>query len=159
MELYRHRSDREHAPGLFRSAGYTVGEALMLNNIGWFHGLLGDHEQARAYSQRSLTLSAELGYRRNEGFAGDSLGYAEHTLGNAAVASYQRAIGIFRELGDRYHEANTLSHLGDTHRAAGAPPSARDAWQQAFAILDDIGHADAEKVRAMLADLPPSVAE
>jgi len=188
MELYRHRSDRvgagkahvlialvaegegrfadalgdcEHALDLFRGADYTVGEALTLNNIGWFHGLLGDHEQARVYSQRSLTLSAELGYRRNEGFAGDSLGYAEHALGNAAAAvtSYQRAIGIFRELGDRYHEANTLSHLGDTHRAAGEPPSAREAWQQAFAILDDIGHADAEKVRAKLADLPPSVAE
>jgi tetratricopeptide (TPR) repeat protein/transcriptional regulator with XRE-family HTH domain len=180
LELYRHLGDRvgagkahvlialvaegqrrfadalddcEQALPLFRDAGYTMGEALTLNNIGWFHGLLGEHEQARAYSQRSLTLSAELGYRRNEGFAEDSLGYAEHALGNftGAVACYQRAISIFRELGDRYHEANTLSHLGDTHQAAGELPRARQAWQQAITTLEDLSHPDTEEVRARLA--------
>lgn len=85
--------------------------------------------------------------------AEDSLGYAEHALGNftGAVACYQRAIGIFRELGDRYHEANTLGHLGDTHHAAGELPRAQQAWQQAIATLEGLSHPDTEKLRAKLA--------
>ena len=85
--------------------------------------------------------------------AWDSLGYAEHHLGNfaEAVACYQRALSISRESGDRYHEAEALTHLGDTHQAAGELAQAREAWQQALAILDDLQHPDADQVRAKLA--------
>ena len=48
-----------------------------------------------------------------------------------------------------------LTHLGDTHHAAGDPDAARDAWQQALTILDDLDHPDAAQVRAKLADVDP----
>lgn len=120
--------------------------------MGWYHGLLGDYQQARAYGRQALTLHAEVGNRRLEGHAWDSLGYAEHHLGNLAEAAacYRRALAIFREFGDRFNEADVLTHLGDTH-AQGELAQAREAWQQALAILDDIQHPDADQVRAKLA--------
>ena len=60
---------------------------------------------------------------------------------------------LFRDLGDRYDEADTLTHLGDTHHAAGDPDAARDAWQQALTILDELDHPDADQVRAKLGGL------
>jgi tetratricopeptide (TPR) repeat protein len=56
------------------------------------------------------------------------LGYAHHHLGQYrdAVACYQRALALFRETEDRYFEADTLAHLGDTHYAAG------DSWRRSL---------------------------
>ena len=151
----------KQALDLFQAAGHAAGVSEELNNIGWEYALLGDYQQARTFCQQALTLSAELGHRHTEGNAWDSLGYAEHHLGNFsdAAACYERALGILREIGDRWSEADSLTRLGDTRRAAGELPRARRAWQQALAIFDDLDHPDAEKIRAKLADLPPSVAE
>jgi tetratricopeptide (TPR) repeat protein/transcriptional regulator with XRE-family HTH domain len=134
-------------------AGDKAGEAEALNNVGWCHGLLGDYRQARAFCRQALALCAETGHRRAEGHAWDSLGYAEQQLGNfgEAAACYQRALGIAREFGERWGEAETLARLGDIRQAAGDLPRAGDAWRQALAILDDIHHPDADKVRAKLA--------
>jgi|GEM_PF-4772242 hypothetical protein len=46
---------------------------------------------------------------------------------------------------------DTLTSLGDTRRTAGEPAQAREAWQQALAILEDLRHPDADRVRAELA--------
>jgi hypothetical protein len=48
-------------------------------------------------------------------------------------------------------EADTLTHLGDALHAGGELVQARDAWQQARHILDELHHPDAEQVRAKLA--------
>jgi tetratricopeptide (TPR) repeat protein len=76
----------------------------------------------------------------------------EHQLGNFREAAdcYQRALGIAREDSHRWFEADTLTYLGDTRHAAGDLPQARQAWQQALAIFEDLQHPDAEKVRAKL---------
>lgn len=124
----------------------------MLNNIAWDFDLLGDYQQARLFCQQSLALTAELSLQDVEAAAWDTLGYAEHHLGNLAEAAacYQRALGIYRELADRRNEAGVLTHLGDARCAAGELPQARDAWRQAVAIYDDIKHPRAAKVRAKL---------
>ena len=46
----------------------------------------------------------------------DSLGYAHHHLGQPlqAIVCYEHAIDLYRDFGDRYNEADTLAHLGDT---------------------------------------------
>jgi DNA-binding SARP family transcriptional activator/Tfp pilus assembly protein PilF len=144
---------QQQALRLSRAAGDKAGEAEALNNVGWCHGLLGDYRQARAFCRQALALCAETGHRRAEGHAWDSLGYAEQQLGNfgEAAACYQRALGIAREFGERWGEAETLAHLGDIRQAAGDLPRAVQAWRQALAILDDIHHPDADKVRAKLA--------
>jgi tetratricopeptide (TPR) repeat protein len=114
--------------------------------------MLGDHQQTRAFCQQALALSAEVGHRGVEGYAWDSLGYAEHYLGNLdeAAACYQRALRLSQENGDRFFEATVLTHLGDTRHAAGELPQARQAWQQALAMFEDMQHPDADQVRAKL---------
>jgi hypothetical protein len=59
-------------------------------------------------------------------------------------------VRISQEIGDRWLEADTLTHLGDTRHAAGQLPQARQAWHQALAILEDIQHPQTEQVRAKL---------
>jgi tetratricopeptide (TPR) repeat protein len=90
----------------------------------------------------------------------DSLGYAHHHLGHhqQAIAYYQRALDLRRDLGVRYFEAETLTHLGDTHHAAANIKAARDAWQDALTILEELDHLDADQVRTRLHDLNHPIA-
>jgi hypothetical protein len=60
---------------------------------------------------------------------------------------------MFRELGVRYYEADTLGHLGDTYHAMGDHVAARFAWQSALASLDNLAHPDAQEIRARLETL------
>jgi hypothetical protein len=46
--------------------------------------------------------------------------------------------------------APVLVHLGETYLADDDPAAARDALNQACAILDDLNHSDAGQVHAML---------
>jgi tetratricopeptide (TPR) repeat protein/transcriptional regulator with XRE-family HTH domain len=142
----------EQALSLSQAVGNKPFESYALNNVGWYLALLGDYVQAREYCRRALALAAETGDRRLEGQVWDSLGHAEHQLGNLAeaVACYQRALSLYPEGGDRFGYADTLSRLGDTHLAIGDRDLARQAWQQALAILDDLQHPDAGKVRDKL---------
>jgi hypothetical protein len=55
--------------------------------------------------------------------------------------------------GDRCGQAWALAHLGDARFAVGYLKTARQAWQQALAILDDLRHPDAEPVRTKLQQL------
>jgi predicted TPR repeat methyltransferase len=67
-----------------------------------------------------------------------------------AAAYFERALPVIREVGDRYHEADTLVHLGDARHAAGEHAAAETAWRDALKILDLLGHTAAAKVRARL---------
>ncbi|MDG4821757.1 tetratricopeptide repeat protein [Asanoa sp. WMMD1127] len=137
----------------YRAAAAPAGEAEALNAVGWCHALLGDHRQALHHCAEALALLREVGDRHAEANTWDSLGYAHHHLGDhrEAIRCYREAVELFREIGGRYFEADTLTRLGDTQQAAGDPAGARETWQHALAILDDLGHADADRVRGKLA--------
>ena len=70
-----------------------------------------------------------------------------------SVASYQHAVRIYRDLGDRYNEAETLVSLGDTHLTAGDPGGAGRDWQHAMMIFEELCHPAAGQVRAKLSNL------
>jgi len=153
----RERPDRalhhaEQALALYRVAGNEAWQARGLNAVGWCHSLLGNREQALAYCQQALVLLQQLADRLGEAATWDSLGHIhQHTGGYPdAVAAYEHALDLFRQLGDRYNEAATLARLGDTWAAAGSPITARDTWRAALALLDELGHPDADHVRAQL---------
>jgi transcriptional regulator with XRE-family HTH domain/tetratricopeptide (TPR) repeat protein len=157
-----HRQDRyadalshaEEALRLYQAVGDQRGQAEALADAGWYHGLLGNYQQALAFSRRGLTLSAGTGHRRAERHAWDSVGYAEYHLGNLAEAAAccQHALTLHRQAGDHFYEADTLSHLGDIWHAASEPAQARQAWQQALAIFDNLQDPNADLIRAKLAD-------
>jgi len=142
----------QHALDLHRDAGYLPGQANALNSVGWLHAQVGRYEQALTCCQDSLDLHRGLGNQLGAAGAWDSLGYIHHHLGDhgQALTCYQHALDLCRHLGDRHRQAATLTRLGDTQHASQGHPAARDAWQQALDILDDIGHPDAQLVRARL---------
>ena len=143
----------EQALDLFQAIGNRSGQAAALNALGYGHAMLGDPQRARPFCRQALALNQELGLHRGEtAHAWDSLGYVENQLGHHrdAVECYQSALRLFRDLGDRFNEAEILTHLGDALHLAGDQQEAGAAWKQALVILDDLHHPDAEQIRAKL---------
>jgi tetratricopeptide (TPR) repeat protein len=143
----------QRALSLYQAIGHEVREAEVLNGVAWCHALLGNYQEARDFCDQSLALIAKLGGCDFEYYAWDTLGYIELHLGDftRAAAHFESALTLSRERSDRYGEAEALAHLGDARHAAGELPQARQAWQQALAIYDDLQHPDAGDVRAKLA--------
>jgi tetratricopeptide (TPR) repeat protein len=143
----------EQALRRFRAAGHSAGEANALNAVGWCHGLAGHHALALDYCRQAVDLQRQIGDKHAEAASWDSIGVAHHHLGqyDEALACYRRALGFYVEIGHRLSQAETLSHLADTQEACGEPDAARQSWRQALAILEDLQHADAERIRARLA--------
>src|SRR5262249_7744922 len=85
----------------------------------------------------------------------DSLGYAHHHLAQHTQAAdcYQHALHLYRDLGDRYNEAGTLTRLGDTQHTAGDTAAARTARTHALVTLTDLHHPAPHTVRAILRQL------
>ncbi|MFJ3671055.1 BTAD domain-containing putative transcriptional regulator [Streptomyces sp. NPDC090106] len=127
--------------------------ASALNAVGWIHVLLGQHRQALDHCREALALCLELGDDLNAAHTWDSIGHAHHHLGQHAdaVTAFENALDLYRRQGDLpWFTAGTLTRLGDTHHRADAPVAARAAWTEALAVMDDLGHADAEALRERL---------
>jgi tetratricopeptide (TPR) repeat protein len=151
----------ERALRLFQAIGHEAGEAELLGNVAWFHALIGDYQAARASCEHSLALIAKVGRCDFEGPVWDTLGYIELRLGAFArsVAHFEFALALCRDHGNRYTEAGILAHVGDARHLAGELPQARQAWQQALAIYEDIDPVNAGKVRAKLASTEHTASE
>ncbi|MEV1017443.1 tetratricopeptide repeat protein [Micromonospora sp. NPDC049801] len=154
--LGRHAEALEHgqrALALYRDAGHLAGEASARNAVGWAHAQLGQYAPALTHCGQALTLLRRTGDRHGEANTWDSLGFIHARLGDhaEAIRCYGRALRLYRRISDRYDEADTLSRLGESRQAAGDTVGAVRTWRRALRILDDLGHPDAERVRALLA--------
>jgi hypothetical protein len=96
----------------------------------------------------ALAISRAIGDRVGEAGALNSVGWHY-----AHGGEYHQAQGLFRELGDNFNTACTLTRLGDNRHHAADPATARDAWHQALQILDELQHPDADRVRTKLGQL------
>ena len=144
---------------LYRDEGYEPGLAKMLNGVGWMHALLGDYEQALEFCEQALGMYRGRGDPLNEAATWDSLGYSLLHLGRLeeAISCLRTAVGLIEVLRTGYYQTTMLVHLGDAYYAAGQLPQARQAWQEALAILEDLNHSDADQVRARLDGEEPPV--
>ncbi|MFG3554752.1 ATP-binding protein [Micromonospora sp. NPDC047557] len=140
------------ALALYRDAGHLAGEASARNAVGWAHAQLGQYRPALAHCEQALALLRRTGDRHGEANTWDSLGFIHARLGDhrEAIRCYGRALRLYRRISDRYDEADTLSRLGESRHAAGDPAGAARTWRRALGILDDLGHPDGERVRALL---------
>jgi DNA-binding SARP family transcriptional activator/tetratricopeptide (TPR) repeat protein len=139
---------------LARATGNAVEEANALSTIGWLYAQLGDYPRALAHCRPGLDACRDLGDRNGEAATWDSLGYVHHHLGeySQAATCYKQALQMSRDLGSRLNQALILGHLGDTREAAGDTQGARESWLQALAILDDLHHPDAMRLRRKARD-------
>lgn len=140
---------------LFRSIGEPGGEGRALNSLGWYLGMTGELEQALDACEQALRVAREGGAQHVEASTLDSIGFIHYRLGNypEALRYYRDALHARRRKGDYFLQADVLTRLGDTRLAMGEPAAARDLWQQALVILDDLAHRDAAGVRARLRGL------
>jgi DNA-binding SARP family transcriptional activator/tetratricopeptide (TPR) repeat protein len=145
----------QQALSLFKETGHTRGQATALNSIGWLCTQSGDHHAAVDSCLQALQLHHALGNHRGEAATWDSLGYARHHLHEhtEALACYGRSLEKFRELGDRLSQAEVLTHLGETYLVSGRRKAAGDVWREALRLLEDLGHSDADQIRAKLHSL------
>ncbi|YCK37207.1 hypothetical protein ACNF49_25065 [Actinomadura sp. ATCC 39365] len=130
MRRARRRGDAGRSPGLDTHAWQLAWPlADFLDRRGMRHEHLA--------VQTTAPAAARLGDVLGQANACDSLGHACHRLARheEAASWYGRAVELFREAGDRYHQADTLTRLGDTLHAA-ALPDAAAAWRQALTLLE-----------------------
>lgn len=155
---------RQHCPtealNLGRSAldlclkfGDEVDQAFALNCLAAIHvEIRVDLHQAIEYGRKAVTLAQQANDPHGEAATWDTLGSAHHHLGEyeQALRCYQRSLDIHTVIGERYDETIILTHIGDTHHAAGNPAAARTAREQALTILIELDHPDADRIRLML---------
>jgi tetratricopeptide (TPR) repeat protein len=137
---------------LYEAAGNPAAKANALGAVGWFHALVGDHQQALGCCGKAIDMHRELGNRHGEAHAWMVVGYALHRLGrhSEAITCHQRSLLLYQELGDLRHQADTLIELGEAQQADGDPQAAREGWQHALTILEELQHPDARRFRAKL---------
>ena len=82
---------------------------------------------------RSATAAAR-GIVRQPGVAYADLGQVER-----AIDSYEQALAIAREIGDRRGEGADLGNLGNAYADLGQVERAIDSYEQALAIAREIG--------------------
>ncbi|MFJ3672930.1 AfsR/SARP family transcriptional regulator [Streptomyces sp. NPDC090106] len=149
------------ALALYRDLGDLAAETSALHALGWTHVLRGEHRRAAAYFEETLDGLDRLsdGNRYGEAGTWDSLGIARHHLGEhaRAVAAYQCALRLYREVDDAFGEAGTLRHLGDTYLATGDPGSARTVWERALRLLARADPTAAAEIRTRLLALGDEV--
>ena len=139
----------EEALRLQVAAAHWSGQVASLSNLGWFHARDGRYERSIEYCEQALALLQELGaFSRPRLEAGilHNLGYVRHRLGRYAdaIALYRRALELDGEAGDLRFPAEVFTHLGDSHHAAGDYCAARQAWQQAMELLNQLDPAACE---------------
>jgi tetratricopeptide (TPR) repeat protein len=145
------------ALALYREEGYEPGLAKMLNGVGYIHAQLGEYQQALEFCEQALNMSRGRGDPLNEGPVWDSVGYILYHLGrfDEAITHIRTALRTIEGMASGYYQTTMLVHLGDAYHAVGDLDQARQAWEQALAILEHLHHSDADQVRARLrGDLP-----
>ena len=140
---------------LYQSADHLTGQASALNTTGWIHTLAGNHERALTCCEAALTILETIGDRHNQAATLDSLGYAHHQLGryDRALAYFESALDLYREIGGVRGEALVNRSLAEARYAIGDIAGAHNTWRESLRLFELLGHHDADKVRARLAEL------
>ena len=143
----------ERALEFYRAEGNDAWRAAALNRLGSAFTAAGDHRVALTYCLEALEILVTLDDRYYQAHALATLALINHRLGahDEAITRFQACVELWRSFENRFEEASALHRLGDTHQASGDAQAARRVWSEALAVLDGLGHADAETVRTKLA--------
>ncbi|MFH9044986.1 tetratricopeptide repeat protein, partial [Streptomyces sp. NPDC017966] len=128
----------ERGLALSRATGDELWTAECLVELAWFHSNLGQLERSLVYSEEALALFQRLDVLWQQAQGRDVLGYTLRMLGRyeESVATYQRAMHAFAELGDHRNAVGVLMRLGDTRLAMGDREAARADWVRALAYAE-----------------------
>ena len=125
---------------------------MSLTWLGAVHERLGSVETAISTREQGVAALKQARNKWQYAYALRKLAEACHHHGRAADAinHYQRAHEIIRQIGDRRTEADILFHLGYAQEITGQANVARQSWQQALTIFDELRDPRANQVRTQL---------
>ena len=152
---------------LRRDVGDRAGEATTLNNIGGVYSSLGDKKKALAFYNQALPLrrdsataqerpppsttsasctrvATSLATAQDVGdraTALNNIGSVYDNLGDKkkALAFYNQALPLQRDVGDRAGEATTLNNIGLVYSSLGDKKKALAFYNQALPLRRDVG--------------------
>jgi tetratricopeptide (TPR) repeat protein len=110
------------------------------NRLGWVLQRTGDTQAGLRWLEQALALAQgkdqdlELQVRNNMALVYSATGHPDQ-----ALALYQQALPMLREVGDRAGEATTLNNMAEVYRATGHPDQALALYQQALPIRREVG--------------------
>jgi predicted negative regulator of RcsB-dependent stress response len=104
---------------------------------------------------KAVPLHQESGDRSGEANTWDSLGDIYQRRGDhqQALMCYRHTLEICKAIGDRHFTAISLTNIGDAALACGDRETARQSWQQALEIFNELAPADADGVTQRLRSL------
>lgn len=149
VELFRELVNLDEALGDRR------GVAISIGNLGKAYTMIGQMQQAIDCYQRQLSIADTLGDRDNESNALSSLGITHQRMGatDQAINYYERHITLTSDLGDRDGEAHSSWNLGRLLVGQGDRERGFVLMQLCVDYQRAIGHPDAERDAAELAQL------
>ncbi len=132
------------------SARYVEAEALLGLAASCHHH--GQHAQAMQHAQHARALACEGSFRILEGRARAIQAAVDLDLDHQEEMAMhaKQALAIFVERGHRLGHAHALVTLGHSFHNTGDTTGARSCWEEALALLSDMGAAGAAQVRTLL---------
>jgi DNA-binding SARP family transcriptional activator/tetratricopeptide (TPR) repeat protein len=140
---------------IVRELGLGAFEASVLRALGDICTSMGDHEQALRLADAALAVLGPDGEPVDTRFTQHTRGLALVGLGRVdeGIACIRDSVSMFFEMGEQYEAADVLAQLGTIHLRYGDRVVARECWVRSVRLLTELGHPDADDVRAKLAAL------
>jgi DNA-binding SARP family transcriptional activator len=146
--------ERFHLDAALRSAlaGQEWQRAFILSRLGRLDHRTGRITDAIQNLRASIEVYQRISQDEDEAETAGQLGQVLLDHGEAAesVSHLETGLAHARRTGDRAREAVLSRHLGDAHTALGAVPKAREWWQSAAVIYDEIDPEVAAELRRQL---------
>ncbi|MEU4251316.1 BTAD domain-containing putative transcriptional regulator [Amycolatopsis sp. NPDC026612] len=138
---------------IVRELGLGHFEASVLRALGDICTSMGDYEQALRLADAALAILGPDGRPVDTRFTQHTRGLALIGLGrlDEGIACIRDSVEMFFAMGEQYEAADVLSQLGTIHLRHGDAALARECWLRSVRLLTELGHPDADDVRAKLA--------
>ncbi len=120
------------------SAKYILSSAQL--NMAYAYYCLGRYDQAEVQCQAAMTLCEEMRDQSGIAHGYDLSGMIAYNRGDyqQALAAYDQALALYRDMGSSFQEGNTLDNMANVHNALFQPGRARELSYQACKIAERI---------------------
>ena len=141
-EYTQARERYQQALPIFQEIGNRLGEANTIKSLGDVHLRMAEYTQAREHYEEAMPIYQDIRDRLGEAQCYGYLGQIcrrEKRDYEQALANYQKALEIQLEIKDLDSAAVTYSFLGGLYREMQKIEKARESYQEAMKIYEQIG--------------------
>ncbi|CAG0935046.1 Putative HTH-type transcriptional regulator [Thermoflexales bacterium] len=141
------------AVDLCNATGESGELAVTLDVLAETYRLQGKLENARLETEKSLTLTRQMGLRKSQAidlFRLSKIDFDRGDLQNA-LQEGQQSLSLCRALQDRWGMIYVLDHLASILTRLNDEPQSRALWHEAFALAQGLNHPLTDHLRERLA--------